>query len=144
MTETPDEAERKQFLFWTVYIFDKSLSLRLGRSPTIQEYDITIPDPARIGPGLTPVRSFFALWVMASRLQGQIYEQLYSPQAVAQPDSVRQLRVQFLMDRFVEYDQLTHETTVRASANTSANWDGLTLRFRPFGRKSRGKRLATT
>ncbi|KAL2132145.1 hypothetical protein VTI74DRAFT_4151 [Chaetomium olivicolor] len=126
-TETLDEAGRKQFLFWVVYMLDKSLSLRLGRSPTIQEYDITVPDPARDGPGQTAITPVFALWVFTSRIQGQIYEQLYSPRAIAQPNSVRQARVQMLLDHLSEYDALTDETMATwATLSREAAGDDMT------------------
>ncbi|KAE8451664.1 hypothetical protein EG329_003121 [Mollisiaceae sp. DMI_Dod_QoI] len=59
-------------LFWTVYKVEKGLSLRLGRSSTIRDVDITLPidqtRPTRLG-----------------RIQGQVYDQLYSPAGLSQP-----------------------------------------------------------
>ncbi|KAK4039663.1 hypothetical protein C8A01DRAFT_46920 [Parachaetomium inaequale] len=108
--ESPDRAHHKQYLFWAVYTMDKSLSLRLGRSSTIQDYDVTVPDPGD-GPGQSPVGSFFGLWVIASRIQGQIYELLYCPDAVAQPEPVRRSRAQLLLVRLGELEALTNQTT---------------------------------
>ncbi|KXH67887.1 fungal specific transcription factor, partial [Colletotrichum salicis] len=45
-TTNPDDEEYKIFLFWSVYFIDKSLSLRLGRPSTIQDYDVTAPYPS--------------------------------------------------------------------------------------------------
>lgn len=36
------EYERKATIFWSVYFLDKSLSLRLGRSSVLQDFDISI------------------------------------------------------------------------------------------------------
>jgi hypothetical protein len=107
-----DDAKYKQFLFWIVYTMDKSLSLRLGRSSTIQDYDVTLPDPHSI-PHQNPITSFFDLWVTVSRLQGQIYELLYCPVAIAQPEPVRKSRVQLLIHQLGEIDALTREASVR-------------------------------
>jgi len=65
-------------LFWTVYKLEKGLSLRLGRSSKIRDDEITLPfDPNeprsnRLG-----------------RIQGKIYDQLYSPVGLSQPDDER-------------------------------------------------------
>jgi hypothetical protein len=107
-----DDAKYKQFLFWIVYTMDKSLSLRLGRSSTIQDYDVTLPDPHSI-PHQNPITSFFDLWVIVSRLQGQIYELLYCPAAIAQPEPVRRSRVELLIHQLGELDSLTSEVSVR-------------------------------
>ncbi|KAK4149351.1 hypothetical protein C8A00DRAFT_18942, partial [Chaetomidium leptoderma] len=111
--ESPDDGQRKQFLFWAVYVIDKRLSLRLGRSATIQDYDVTVPDPRSNTTVDTPIVCFFGLWVIGSRLQGQIYELLYCPEAIAQPEPVRRSRVQLLVERLDNLDYLTYETSVR-------------------------------
>lgn len=97
-----------------MYIFDKSLSLRLGRAPTIQDYDITVPYPSSDDPDREAVTELLRLWVVASKIQGQIYELLYCPEALAQPAPVRQSRVQILVSRLEELDALTLEAVVRA------------------------------
>ena len=111
--ESPNETEHKQFLFWIAYVLDKSLSLRLGRSSTIQDYDVTVPDARINSLDKSPTAAFFGLWVVASRLQGQIYELLYCPDAISQPELSRRSRVQLLLHRLGELDSLTHEATVR-------------------------------
>lgn len=84
----------------------------MGRSSTIQDYDVTIPDPQSDCPSQSPITSFFSLWVAASRLQGQIYELLYCPDAIAQPDSVRKSRAQLLIHRLEDLESRTQEETV--------------------------------
>ncbi|KAK4096574.1 hypothetical protein N658DRAFT_519135 [Parathielavia hyrcaniae] len=106
--EAPEPARRKQFLFWIAFVLDKSLSLRLGRSSTIQCNDVTIPKPTSGNPGHTPmVTAFFGLWVVGSKLQGDIYELLYCPGAIDQPLHVRQSNADLLLQRLEELDQLT-------------------------------------
>jgi hypothetical protein len=76
----------KILVFWFVYIMDKNLSLRLGRASTIQDYDISIPRPAPRSPEWP--RSLW-YWVKIAEIQGQIYEQLYSPGAFSKTDEER-------------------------------------------------------
>ncbi|EAQ88657.1 hypothetical protein CHGG_05276 [Chaetomium globosum CBS 148.51] len=116
--ESPENAQSKQFLFWGVYTIDKGLALRLGRSSTIQDYDVTVPHPGEDGvpvAGDFPLASFFGLWVIGSRIQGQIYELLYCPDAIAQSDAIRKSRVQSLLDQLGDLDELTR--------GVAAKWD---------------------
>ncbi|KAL2130827.1 hypothetical protein VTI74DRAFT_5870 [Chaetomium olivicolor] len=111
--ESPDDAEFKQFLFWAVYCVDKGLSLRLGRSSTIQDYDITVPYVASGDPSRTPVNDFFRLWIIGSKIHGRIYEMLYCPEAIAQPGSVRKSRAELLARQQEEFDALTRDTIAK-------------------------------
>jgi len=65
-------------LFWTVYKLEKGLSLRFSRSSNIRDAEITLPldlhEPRgnRLG-----------------RIQGNVYDQLYSPEGLSRPDDER-------------------------------------------------------
>ncbi|KAL1836185.1 hypothetical protein VTJ49DRAFT_5466 [Mycothermus thermophilus] len=118
--EPSDVAEGRQFLFWAVYAVDKSLSLRLGRSSSIQDHDITIPKPESIGAVQNPGASFFDLWVRASNIQGQIYELLYCPHALAQPEDVRRFRAQQLVSSLDEVDKMTVEATAQCDKHSKS------------------------
>ncbi|KAL1606633.1 hypothetical protein SLS60_004039 [Paraconiothyrium brasiliense] len=64
-------------LFWAVYRLDKGISLRLGRSSTIRDENITllpIPDD----PG-----------IRTARIQGRAYDELYSPKGLMREDTER-------------------------------------------------------
>ncbi|KAI0882423.1 uncharacterized protein GGS22DRAFT_43903 [Annulohypoxylon maeteangense] len=108
--DNSDNAKFKKFLFWTNYFLDKSLSLRLGRASTIPDWDITTHRPSISDPHKEPAVAYFVLWVEAARCQGNIYELLYSPDAVAQPDDVRQSRAQLLVNNLQTLEQATQET----------------------------------
>lgn len=97
------------------YVLDKSLSLRLGRPSTIQDYDITVPYPSSDDPRRALITDFLRVWVVASKIQGQIYELLYCPEAIAQALSVRQSRVQLLVHRLEELEDMTQKEAVRNS-----------------------------
>jgi hypothetical protein len=76
-------------LFWSIYTIEKMLALRLGRSSTIRENDISVP---KIGHENSPHAIFnqiSPIWIATSDLQGRVYDELYSPGSLAQPDDVR-------------------------------------------------------
>ncbi|KFA73291.1 hypothetical protein S40288_07245 [Stachybotrys chartarum IBT 40288] len=84
--DTPAMTRVKRIVFWHVFMLDKGLSLRLGRAAVIQECDIEIPWHYDFA-GITLLEStaIASLWIQISALQGKIYDQLYSPSALAQP-----------------------------------------------------------
>lgn len=88
--DSPESAAAKRSLFWYTYWMDKTLSLRIGRSPSIQDYEIDIDFPAP-SPG-----SSLAAWdamgissIEFAAQHGQVYEQLYSPAALRQSEAER-------------------------------------------------------
>lgn len=106
-----------EFLFWTAYYVDKSLSLRLGRASTIQDWDITTTPPCPPSDDQEPVLAFYVLWTKTARCQGNIYEMLYSPASLTQPAEVRQSRVNLLASDLHEIAQETEKTRVGHSFN---------------------------
>lgn len=111
-TDNSDDAKFRKFLFWTNYFLDKCLSLRLGRASTIPDWDITTRRPSTTDTHKEAVMAYFVLWVESARCQGNIYELLYSPEAVAQPAHVRQSRAQLLVNNLRMLEQATQETNV--------------------------------
>ncbi|KAL2070276.1 hypothetical protein VTL71DRAFT_13302 [Oculimacula yallundae] len=83
IAEDMDENNRRKVCFWLTYTFDKALSLNFGRSPNFSDYDISVGYPKF--PEM-PGRDAVYLWFDLARLQGSIYEKLYS--ATGQQDSV--------------------------------------------------------
>ena len=71
-----DDVEYKSFLFWSTYLIDKSLSLRLGRASNISDWDITVPRRLMRDAKQEPVLAYFVLWVEPARCQGNISEML--------------------------------------------------------------------
>ncbi|ROT38994.1 fungal-specific transcription factor domain-containing protein [Sodiomyces alkalinus F11] len=97
--DTPVERKLKLMLFWSTYFLEKSLSLRLGRASTIQDWDVTTPLPTPTSPDDSPFMAYCSLWVKAAGCQGDIYQQLYSPDSLTQPDHVREARVRRLVSQ---------------------------------------------
>lgn len=97
MTQDPPEIKAVKIkLFWLLYVQEKALSLRLGRSSTIRDSDITIPVPYINS--LSEITYFSQLDKMKdlAHLQGKIYDQLYSSGALAQPQDIRTTRARSL------------------------------------------------
>lgn len=92
-----NKIETKKSLFWYIYILDKTLSLRLGRSSNIHEYDLSsdmraISKNAR----LHAWDAMWGLWVETATIHGRVYEQLYSSRALSQSQLVRDMAIQRL------------------------------------------------
>lgn len=93
-TRAAPENESKPLLFWATYLLDKALSLRSGRAPAIQDYDITVPRDDNNLPDDS--RLILNQWITYADVLGRAYEQLYSPAGLARPpeqrvESARQL-----------------------------------------------------
>jgi hypothetical protein len=82
--DTPEDRNAKIHIFWMIYMFDKTLSLRLGRSSVIQDWDISLPYVVPDEPGHYDMRESSAMlsyWIKVARVQGQTYEKLFCPAA---------------------------------------------------------------
>ncbi|GMG29669.1 unnamed protein product [Aspergillus oryzae] len=81
--------QNKRRLFWSVYVTEKALSLRLGRASSIQDYDISLPTTFELLGDFEPWRTIYPLWINLARIQGKVYEMLYSPAALRKPADER-------------------------------------------------------
>ncbi|RYP07504.1 hypothetical protein DL765_009137 [Monosporascus sp. GIB2] len=84
-----DTREKRPVLFWAVYQLDKGLSLRLGRASAMRDFDITLPRHVLelpLGPDWCEI---FNSWTKVAEIHGNIYEKLYSPAALTQPEPER-------------------------------------------------------
>lgn len=92
--QNDDEEERnsKVHLFWVIYMFDKQLSLRLGRASVIQDWDISLPlittspTPAVSAVGASQMITY---WIKVAKVQGQTYKKLFSPAAFQSSSEAR-------------------------------------------------------
>ncbi|KAM0201453.1 hypothetical protein ACHAQI_011307 [Fusarium lateritium] len=99
-------------LFGSIYFIEKSLSLRLGRPSTIPDWDITVPHPSANNSISEAVVAYFVISVETARYQGNIYEMLYTPKSMEQPDEVKQSRVEALVSDLQNLDAKIWETNV--------------------------------
>ncbi|PSN71517.1 hypothetical protein BS50DRAFT_518657 [Corynespora cassiicola Philippines] len=85
--DAEEERASKLNLFWFIYMLDKTLSLRLGRASTIQDWDISLP--YLVGEYINPPKDssvepaggseMMIYWIKVAQIQGQAYEKLFSP-----------------------------------------------------------------
>lgn len=76
-----------------IIIIDKTLSLRLTRPSTTRNIDITIPKPSEISQDDVSAFGFLSLlskWIDVALIQGRVYDELFSPRALGQPEEDRQ------------------------------------------------------
>lgn len=95
-------------MFWYVYVIDKSLSLRLGRSSTLQEYDIALDLPAKSSdPAVRPWNLIYEFWVRLAGFNGRIYEELYSARALSDSEADRTRKARCIIrDMEIWYEEM--------------------------------------
>lgn len=104
--DTPGLRRTKALVFWSAYMLDKGLSLRLGRASVLQDYDIGVPsvlERTALGGGDGEDRggvagsghstAILGLWIKHAEVQGRIYQRLYSPGALRQAEPTRAAQV---------------------------------------------------
>ncbi|EED17118.1 C6 transcription factor, putative [Talaromyces stipitatus ATCC 10500] len=84
-------------MFWFTYILDKCLSLRMGHSSIMQDFDITLPlSDLSADSQMTMWDIMYHQWIKIGYFQGRIYEELYSPRALSGPATERTQRAKQL------------------------------------------------
>lgn len=81
--------DKKAILFWFSYMLDRGLALRLGRAPTIQDFDVTLPRVIGRVNATEMWKEILKLWIAHADVQGRIYEMLYSPSSLGRPVAAR-------------------------------------------------------
>ncbi|TVY31773.1 putative transcriptional regulatory protein [Lachnellula subtilissima] len=91
----PDLADAKRHVFWMLYMIDKVMSLNLGRASSFPDYDIDVevfsPNP---NPRFWAWDKVLMSFIELCKLQGQMYDELYSARARCQPPEMRSRLIQ--------------------------------------------------
>ena len=95
---------------------EKMLSLRLGRSSTIRDQDISLSRPSASRQGGTFLAKLAPGWISVASIQGRIYDDIYSSGALMQPAHVRTSRARALAAELKTVMQRTQEIHVSLSA----------------------------
>ncbi|KAH8700656.1 fungal-specific transcription factor domain-containing protein [Talaromyces proteolyticus] len=114
--DNPLDMKLKTRMFWFTYILDKCLSLRLGHSSILQDFDITLalPEPSDDSK-LSMWDTMYQHWVKIGYFQGRIYEELYSPRSLSGPASDRTQRAkQIVGDMQLWYQEIAQIDPSRA------------------------------
>ncbi|KAE8140310.1 fungal-specific transcription factor domain-containing protein [Aspergillus pseudotamarii] len=87
-------SENMRRLFWTTYVFEKHMSLYFGRASNMQDFDIDAQYPAiTTDPAVRPWDASFVMGIRLAKIQGEIYDQLYSAEGSKNPHPERMQRV---------------------------------------------------
>ncbi|KAF4952543.1 hypothetical protein FGADI_6614 [Fusarium gaditjirri] len=111
-------AENKRRLFWTLYVCDKTNSLHFGNASRVQDFEVdahypTIPDD----PAEKPWAELFRLAIRLAKIQGLIFDKLYSVAGLQSPAVDRRRWIDALV---ADMHQWRHEL---------GHIDGSTVRF---------------
>ncbi|KAH7031515.1 uncharacterized protein B0I36DRAFT_363197 [Microdochium trichocladiopsis] len=96
--DTPLIRLQKTWMFWTMFMMTQAVSLRLGRSSVMPDYDISVPIPKPDEDTFNRFSNAIIRCMRFSRVQGKVYEALYSYTALSQPAHVRAQRAAMLAD----------------------------------------------
>ncbi|TKA64859.1 hypothetical protein B0A49_08003 [Cryomyces minteri] len=112
------QAQQKIITFWFVFLMDRGLSLNFGRSPSLQNYDVTASRPTLVEAQGDRGLFFCSVGVELAYLQGDVYEQLYSGRAQSESADVKAQRARVLADRMIRlrHQLLSFETSDDISA----------------------------
>ena len=108
----PEARVQQTRVFWLIYIFEKGLSLRLGRSSTLRDRDIAIPVPDMTSTSEIAYFGRLKKMVELARLQGKIYDQLYSAAALVEPQVTRTTRARSLASELEAHTNSVEEREV--------------------------------
>ena len=85
-----ENSSSKRRVFWTIYVFDKTMSLLLGRASYLQDFDMDVKPPAPSSdPKICPWDEAFCSMIELAGIQGDTYNKLYSPSAMKHSSSER-------------------------------------------------------
>ncbi|KKZ62349.1 hypothetical protein EMCG_03235 [[Emmonsia] crescens] len=123
-----EEVYLKKSLFWFIYVLDKDLTLSLGRSSTLQDYDISLGFPSPpADPKFSPWFSMYSVWVTYAKIAAQIFENLYSVRALSESAELRTEKACDLAMEVEEWRAAYIPTTQVAS--TSAAYHATFFRY---------------
>lgn len=97
---------RKARLFVILYVADKMLSLRLGRGSMIRDEEVPLDYKVMLNGVNTAPYKYVPYWVGFARIQGLVYDRLYSPKALQCSQENRHAQAMELLN---EMDTLVSE-----------------------------------
>jgi hypothetical protein len=121
--DTEEDRRDKLHIFWMIYMFDKQLSLRLGRASSIQDWDISLPllGGTDSQPQWFNAGGVVPYWVKVAQIQGWTYEKLFSPTAfLATPEQ----RIRTAVDLIGSMNQVWYERGDADIKELMGIWNG--------------------
>ncbi|RSL85321.1 hypothetical protein CEP51_003411 [Fusarium floridanum] len=126
--EPPIQQRRKLRLFWVIYCSDRWIALRIGRSSSFRDNDITVPRPQRNHGPDSLINRLLPIWIECGVLQGRIYDDVYSPGAFLQPEHVRYARARALVSEIHGFMEAEEEIAKEHEAQLVATSQPLLVR----------------
>jgi hypothetical protein len=96
--ETREEKSRRVKIVCWIHILDKMLAMRLSRPTLIRVGEITLNFEAFEDTGSDGLPPVMSKWTNFCDVQGRVYDDLYSPRALLQPDDERESRARNLAE----------------------------------------------
>lgn len=90
--ETSYSKQRRTKLFWSIYMLDKMVALRLNRPSSLRDGDITLRVQTHDIYSTDQTMTVFPGWIETATLHGKIYDDIYSLSALAESTDVRDVR----------------------------------------------------
>ncbi|KAK0119300.1 hypothetical protein ONS95_008147 [Cadophora gregata] len=102
--DPPKLAEAKRHVFWMLYMIDKTLSLNLGHTSNFPSHDIDVNmySPSE-NPKVAPWNRVMILFAEFSKLQGRLYDELYSVRARREMADARARTIEELVTCFYKW-----------------------------------------
>jgi hypothetical protein len=98
------QIRNNRFLFWSVYALDKSVSLRVGRTSVLQDFDISSPLPAYPeNPKHNHWHEVSLCWISFGRFQGRVFPELFSVSALSGDQGSRADKAKKLASELCEW-----------------------------------------
>lgn len=104
------EAQKRahRWVFWTIYSVDHALSLNLMQPSNLPDWDMTIDIPT----DPDPLWSQHWIWTKLAHVQGQVYENLYSPKARKSGTQSREQEAGRLAQEMLKIQELFEVSTL--------------------------------
>lgn len=119
--------EERKWVFWNLYVMDKSLAMTLGRSACIPDYDIDVELPKRTDEICWPL---FLACVSLAKIQSRTYERLYSAAASACSSEERRTIIMSLDGELRQWSEETEKLNIDCASDIlEEKYVELELRF---------------
>ncbi|KAJ6441524.1 hypothetical protein O9K51_05075 [Purpureocillium lavendulum] len=96
--ESSTVARRRRRLFLVVCLMEKTLAFCLGKASMIRSSEIPVLDVGILDGHAISLDPLWRKWIAMSLLQDQVYDDLCSPRALAQPDGPSDVRARALAE----------------------------------------------
>jgi hypothetical protein len=136
--DPPKLAEAKRHAFWMLYMIDKTMSLNLGRPSCFPDDDIDVNVFSEsLDARFRPWDQAFLAFIDFSKLQGRIYNQLYTLSAQRERPETRSRVVEELYSKFSAWHEKFSEVRKTYAEDTIMELTFKLIRLTLLGLKTK-------